>query len=71
MTYEYRCDSCETVFEIKATVAEKTRGLRLECPTCGSPQATQVYRSMAVLSRSGSGGGAPPYCGPGSEAGCC
>ena len=71
MTYEYRCDSCGTEFEIKATIAEKTRGLRLECPNCGSVKATQIYTSMAVFPRSGSGGGTPPNCGPGSGAGCC
>ena len=71
MTYEYKCDHCGTLFEIRATVAEKTRGLRLECPTCGNANATQVYTSMNVLTRS-SGGGVPPrFCGPGSGAGCC
>jgi len=71
MTYEYKCDRCGKEFEVKATIAEKTRGLRLECPACGSPKATQIFTSMALFSRSGSGGGTPPYCGPGSGAGCC
>jgi putative FmdB family regulatory protein len=71
MTYEYKCDSCGTVFEINATVAEKARGLRPECPICASPEATQVYSSMALFSRSRSGGGTPPCCGPGSGSGRC
>jgi len=67
VTYEYQCDTCGKQFEIKATVAEKKRGLRLECPACGSTQATQVYSSMSVITRSPGGG----FCGPGSGPGCC
>ena len=67
MTYEYDCDTCGKRFEIKATVAEKRRGLRLECPACGGTQAIQVYSSMSVITRSPGGG----FCGPGSGAGCC
>ena len=71
MTYEYKCDLCGASFEIRATITEKASGLRFECPKCGSPKATQIYTSMAVVSRPGSGGGTPPCCGPGSGAGCC
>lgn len=71
MTYEYRCDRCGKVYDVRATVAEKSRGLKLECPACGSAQATQVYTSMTVLTRSGGGGVPPGFCGPGSGAGCC
>ena len=67
MTYEYRCGK---LYEVRATVAEKSRGLRPECPACGSPEVTQTYTSMNVVTRSG--GGVPPgFCGPGPGAGCC
>ena len=72
MTYEYECDDCGRVFEIRATIAEKERGLRVECPQCGSTKATQVFTAVNVITRSASGSGAPPpFCGPRSGAGCC
>lgn len=70
MTYEYKCDVCGALLEIRATIAEKERGLRVECPACGGTKATQVFTAVNVLSRSGRGGG-PPFCGPDSGAGCC
>lgn len=69
MTYEYRCDDCGALMEIRATMAEKARGLRVTCPACGSARATQVFTSVNVFTRSAAGGDAPPFCGPG--AGCC
>lgn len=71
MTYEYKCNDCGALFEVKATIAEKTRGLTLACPSCRSANATQIYTSVNVLTRAGGGGVAAPVCGPGSGAGCC
>ncbi len=71
MTYEYKCDRCGAVFEVRATLAEKERGLRVECPTCGSQKATQVFTTVNVLIRSGRGGATPPGCGVGFRTGCC
>jgi putative FmdB family regulatory protein len=71
LTYEYKCDLCGARLEIRATVAEKERGLQVECPACGSTQTTQVFSAVNVLTQSGRGGGFPPGCGPGSGAGCC
>lgn len=71
MTYEYQCNDCGAEFEVKATIAEKSRGLRPTCPNCGSSKATQVYTSVNVLTGTRGGNVAPPFCGPGSGAGCC
>jgi putative FmdB family regulatory protein len=71
MTYEYRCDRCGESYEVRATVAEKSRGLPVARPACGSTEATQVYTSMSVLTRAGGSGSPPGCCGPGSGAGCC
>jgi putative FmdB family regulatory protein len=71
MTYEYKCDVCGALLEIRATLAEKERGLRVKCPVCGSAKATQVFTTVNVLTRSGRGSALPPGCGPGSGAGCC
>ncbi|MFB3779096.1 MAG: zinc ribbon domain-containing protein [Bryobacteraceae bacterium] len=70
MTYEYKCNDCGKSIEIRASMAEKERGLRVECPACGSTRTTQVFTALRVLARSGRGGTLPPSCGgPGS--GCC
>lgn len=71
MTYEYRCNACGNTYEVRATVAEKSRGLQLRCPACGAVVATQVYTSLNVLTRSGGGGVPPACCGPGPGGGCC
>jgi putative FmdB family regulatory protein len=71
LTYEYKCDECGALLEIRATIAEKERGLRVECPACGSTRVTQVFTAANVLTRSGRGGGPPPCCGRGSGSGCC
>lgn len=70
MTYEFRCDRCGQRFEVRATVAEKTKGLDLKCPACGSSAATQVYTSIAVFSGGGASRG-PTGCGGGPQTGCC
>lgn len=71
MTYEYECNDCGRRYEIKATISEKERGLRLDCPKCHSARATQVLSSVNMMTGSRGGGAAPPFCGPGSGAGCC
>lgn len=71
MTYEYKCDLCGALLEIRATIAEKERGLQVECPACGSRKVTQVFTTVNVLGRSGGGGAPPPSCGPGTGSGCC
>ncbi len=69
MIYAYVCDRCAASFNVKATLAEKERGLELRCPQCGSTEATQDLRGVGMaLPRPGAGG--PPCC-PRSGTGCC
>ncbi len=70
MTYEYECDDCGASIEVRATLAEKERGLRVKCPKCGSTKTTQAFRTVNMFIGSGRGS-PPPFCGPGSGAGCC
>lgn len=70
MTYEYACEDCGALHEVRATLAEKERGLRPRCPNCGSSRLRQVFTAVNVITRPG-GGSVPPRCGPGSGAGCC
>lgn len=71
MIYEYRCDQCQQVFTVRATIAEKEAGLRPTCPQCGSANSRQVF-SAAFLKGVGAAGGTPAGgCGPGAMPGCC
>ncbi len=71
MTYEYKCDQCGKLLEIRATIAEKERGLKFKCPDCGSTKATQVFTTVNVFTGSGGGDVPPGCCGPGPGTGCC
>jgi putative FmdB family regulatory protein len=68
MIYEYRCQQCGTLFDVRATMAEKESGLHPRCPNCGSDQVVRRFSALSVL-RGARGGGAA--AGPGSEGGCC
>lgn len=68
--YEYFCQNCESKFEIKATIQEKERGLKVKCPACGSNSTIQILGNFFTFSKGssklGSGG-----CGPNPGPGCC
>lgn len=69
-TYEYLCQECEKKFDVKATIEEKEKGLKVSCPECGSKKTIQLIGNFFTFSkRSGSdfGGG----CGPNPTPGCC
>ena len=48
--YDYECKDCGTVVGVKATIAEKERGLDVTCSKCGSKSMEQVFNTMAVVS---------------------
>lgn len=73
-TYEYVCSECQNRFDVHATLAEKEKGLKLECPNCHSKKAIQVFGNFMVMGGSKSGGFNPcsmPGCGPTAGPGCC
>ncbi|MCM8819388.1 MAG: zinc ribbon domain-containing protein, partial [Candidatus Omnitrophica bacterium] len=68
--YEYLCLDCHNKFDVKATLAEKERGLKPECPKCHSKNTAQVFSNFMVMGGSKSensnvGGGVRPGCGYG------
>ena len=71
--YDYQCQDCEKVFEVRATFKEKEEGLKPECPQCQSKQTRQLLTSglfvMHVLSANTPQGGCA--CGTSSGSGCC
>ena len=68
--YEYLCTECGEKIEVKASVAEKERGLKVTCPKCGSKKMAQVFGSFSTFSSS-KGRSNPPICGPMAGPGCC
>lgn len=68
--YGFYCQDCEENFDIKATISEKEKGLKVSCPICGSKRTIQIFSNFFTFSkdnRSGFGGS----CGPNSTPGCC
>lgn len=68
--YEYICEECAKKFDVKASMSEKEKGLKVKCPTCGSKHTVQILGGFSMFSKGGasSGGGC---CGPNSGSGCC
>ena len=70
--YDYQCQACQAVFEVRATFKEKEEGLEPECPQCQSKNTKQVL-TAGLLIRGGDGASLsiPPACGPNAGPGCC
>lgn len=48
--YEYICQNCKEVTEIKTSMEEKEKGLQPECPSCKSKAMAQYFGNMKVVS---------------------
>ena len=69
-TYEFFCQDCENKFEIKASVSEKEKGLKINCPRCNSDKTIQILGHFFTFSKNSSsnfGDG----CGSNPTPGCC
>jgi putative FmdB family regulatory protein len=71
-TYDYECRECGHVFEVRASISQKTAGFNPECPKCHGHVTDQAFRSITFIGRSSGGadtrgpvGGCGPLCGPG------
>ncbi|MGB9721494.1 MAG: FmdB family zinc ribbon protein, partial [bacterium] len=51
MIYEYICSECGERIEIKATIEEQEKGLKVVCPKCGSDKTLRVYSSFVAGSK--------------------
>lgn len=69
MTYEYLCQKCGKEFEVQASLAQYSKGLKPRCPHCDAQKAIRVFTSVRVLTarREAESGGAG--CGPGCMCG--
>jgi len=70
--YTFHCETCEEIFDVRATFKEKEEGLKPACPKCQSRETKQVI-TAGLFIRDGDGGGTVsfPGCGPSAGPGCC
>lgn len=54
--YDYRCEECESTFEVKRSMAEEDARPGPECSCCGSGDTRRVFGSFFAAS-GGNGGG--------------
>lgn len=66
--YDYECQECHAVFEVRATFKEKEQGLKPKCAKCQSKKTRQVLLTSGLFMVHGNDecSGA---CGP--NCGCC
>jgi putative FmdB family regulatory protein len=70
--YDYKCDQCQTVFEVQASFKEKENGLYPACPECKSPNSKQVITAgLFMVSPGGKTSTGFSGCGPNAGPGCC
>ena len=69
-TYEYFCQDCENKFEVKASLSEKEKGLKVKCPACESTRTMQILGNFFSFSKGKNSGGGG-CCGPNTSSGCC
>jgi putative FmdB family regulatory protein len=65
-TYDYKCEDCGKAFDVRASIAAYTEGLKPRCPECGSQNAVRGFSVVNVLSgsRGSSGSHGGTGCGP-------
>jgi putative FmdB family regulatory protein len=69
--YDFHCDQCDEVFEVRASIKDKEAGLDPECPRCHSHAAKQLVTAGLVIRRGDGAGLSLPVCGPNAGPGCC
>jgi len=50
--YEYKCEKCNKVFEILASIREKEKGLKAVCPKCKGKRVYQIFRKINIVTSS-------------------
>lgn len=64
--YEYKCQSCEHVFEKLVFSSDKGK---IECPKCKKNDTKKLLSSVSVGSSTSGGSAGSSGCGPGAPGG--
>lgn len=68
--YDYLCQTCDQVVEIRASFSEKAAGLNPQCPSCKSEDLRRLFTTVSIGARS-SGAPIGPMPSSGGGGGCC
>ncbi len=69
--YDFQCDRCEMIFEVRASFKEKEAGLKPACPNCQTTETHQLLTVGLFVHGGADGVSIPSYCGPNAGPGCC
>jgi len=69
--YDYECEQCQSVFEVRASIKEKEVGLSPVCPKCQSQTVHQIITAGLVLRKIDGNTMPSSGCGPNAKPGCC
>jgi putative FmdB family regulatory protein len=69
--YNYLCEQCDELFEVRASFKEKEAGLEPECPQCHSKETRQLITAGLVLWGSNGNNIYMNACGPDAGPVCC
>ncbi len=53
--YDYQCDDCRGITQVKASMSEHAAGLEVACGECESTQTKQVFKAMAFVNSGAAG----------------
>ena len=69
--YDFHCEQCDELFEIRVSIREKEAGLKPECPKCHSQKIRQVITAGLVIRRGNGANISLSSCGPNAGPRCC
>jgi putative FmdB family regulatory protein len=69
--YDFQCEDCDEIFEVRASIREKEAGLKLECPKCHRRKTRQVITAGLMIRSRDDASLSFPACGPNAGPGCC
>ncbi len=70
-TYDFHCEKCDAIFEVRASIKEKDVGLNPVCPQCHSSNVQQLITAGLLLHGSGNMRSSFAGCDPNAKGGCC
>lgn len=69
--YDFRCEECDAVFEVRASIKEKGAGLNPICLECHSPKVQQLISAGLLIRGSRESSWSFSACNPNAKGGCC
>jgi len=58
--YEYQCKKCEYVMEVRHSISETSKSLKLKCEKCGSNKLEKLISAPAIINTESLGSSSCP-----------